>query len=501
MDKIKLLYAKNLITRTTATVRQKLCFVALVKNLAYVKCVEVVWAGEDGVWQTLPAAYHGSVDQEREYWVAQAEFALGAQDPLPGNVQFALRYRVSDLEYWDKSSTAPYSIQADSGIVVGRNTPLINAGLERPLAGNERVFPLTVAVDRKLDAEKVTVHWTNDRWKTAHQSPCHFSLNYWDTALLSAARNPNHYGCQVWDGSLKIDESFRVEYKISCETKQKIFWDDNFGQNYILQRRPLKVMILNLHCYQEENQDYKLSQIAKAIAQEDVDIVCLQEVAELWNDGKGDWETNTARIINERLPSPYYLVADWSHLGFDRYREGVAILSRLPIERHGAKYVSSSADPHSIHSRKVVMAQIRVPYIGLINVFSSHLSWWDDGFPEQFENLRHWAAREHTSAVMATMLGGDFNIKAGSKGYQHVVDTHEYDDQYLAANSPKLFRTIFRLGDSPWRHRLEKDHRIDYVFLRKGSDLCVTSGRVLFTDQDYGTVSDHSGYLMTFEPA
>jgi maltose 6'-phosphate phosphatase len=33
----------------------------------------------------------------------------------------------------------------------------------------------------------------------------------------------------------------------------------------------------------------------------DVDLVCLQEVAELWNNGKGDWQTNGARIINQRL--------------------------------------------------------------------------------------------------------------------------------------------------------------------------------------------------------
>jgi maltose 6'-phosphate phosphatase len=151
-------------------------------------------------------------------------------------------------------------------------------------------------------------------------------------------------------------------------------------------------MILNLHCCQEENQDDKLSRIARAIDEQEVDIVCLQEVAELWNDGKGDWQTNTARIINERLKSPYHLVTDWSHLGFDRYREGVAVLSRYPIEKHQAKIRLGSRDPYSIHSRKVVMAQVRVPYVGLINVFSSHLSWWEDGFAEQFENLRQWAA-------------------------------------------------------------------------------------------------------------
>ena len=49
----------------------------------------------------------------------------------------------------------------------------------------------------------------------------------------------------------------------------------------------LRVLILNLHCYQEDNQDHKLSQIARAINDCDVDVVCLQEVAELWNNGHG----------------------------------------------------------------------------------------------------------------------------------------------------------------------------------------------------------------------
>jgi maltose 6'-phosphate phosphatase len=255
-----------------------------------------------------------------------------------------------------------------------------------------------------------------------------------------------------------------------------------------------------LHCYQEENQDYKFSQIAKAINELDIDIICLQEVAELWNDGKGDDETNSSRIINDSLTKPFHLYTDWSHLGFDKYREGVAILSRYPIFKHGSKYVSDSHDVHSIHSRKVVMAQIEIPYMGHINVFSAHLSWWEDGFAEQFKRLRDWAADEQTETVKATLLCGDFNIAAGSKGYRLVVDAHEYEDQFLAANSQGVFEKIFRVNDPYWQNYLADDYRIDYIFLNKHSDFCVTSGQVLFTDQDYGRVSDHCGYLMTFEP-
>ena len=165
-----------------------------------------------------------------------------------------------------------------------------------------------------------------------------------------------------------------------------------------------------------------------------------------------------------------------------------------------SKYVSNSHSAYSIHSRKVVMAQVHVPCMGLINFFSAHLSWWDDGFPEQFKRLSKWAADNQTGDVSGTMLCGDFNITAGSEGYNLVVKSNEYDDQFLAANSHGVFEKIFKVNDPYWQHYLADDYRIDYIFMNKASDLRITSGRVLFTEEDYGRVSDHCGYFMTFEP-
>lgn len=146
------------------------------------------------------------------------------------------------------------------------------------------------------------------------------------------------------------------------------------------------------------------------------------------------------------------------------------------------------------------MAQVHVPYMGLINFFSAHLSWWDDGFPEQFKKLSKWAADNRTEDVSGTMLCGDFNIAAGSEGYNLVVKSNEYDDQFLAANSHGVFEKIFKVNDPYWQHYLAEDYRIDYIFMNKTSDLRIISGRVLFTEEDYGRVSDHCGYFMIFEP-
>jgi maltose 6'-phosphate phosphatase len=291
-----------------------------------------------------------------------------------------------------------------------------------------------------------------------------------------------------------------VQYSIACHHNDEIIWDNNFGKNHSHAHESLKVMILNLHCYQEDNQDYKLAQIAKAIDELNADLVCFQEVAEQWNNGAGDWQTNSARRINELLDAPYHIYTDWSHLGFDIYREGVAILSKYPFIAQESRYVSNDNDPYSIHSRKVVMTQVSVPYIGLLNVFSAHLSWWEDGFKQQFESLSDWARHKHDSQVAGTLLCGDFNVATGSQGYRLVIDGNEYEDQYLSAIMQPAGIQSLLVNDAYWRHQQANDYRIDYIFMNKASELYATSARVLFTDQDYGRVSDHCGYFMTFEP-
>jgi maltose 6'-phosphate phosphatase len=139
-----------------------------------------------------------------------------------------------------------------------------------------------------------------------------------------------------------------------------------------------------------------------------------------------------------------------------------------------------------------------VPSYGRVNVFSAHLSWWNDGFAQQFVNLRDWARDAHTRHVKATLLGGDFNSEAGSRGYELVLDSGEYDDGFLAATRPHAFAEIFRRRAHNWRDQLRDDHRIDYVFVRRASDLRAESAREVFTERDFGRVSDHIGYMVTF---
>jgi len=499
MNKIKLLYVENIIFKKAKKIQQKLTFFFALENIAYDKQLEIHWMGEDKIWHTLPAHYHSLSGNGKEYWSASINLYLTEELSLPGNIEFNIRYQVLAQTYFLDNNGANYLSEADSGISLIDRPSLQNIGFKNKLPAGQKSIYVVAAIKQSFNAKKVTIHWTTDDWKTSRKTACHFTRQHWPKVLGSHARNPNQYGTQIWTGKIHHAELFKLKYAISCENREQTVWDNNEGYNYSFQREQLKVLILNLHCYQEENQSEKFSLIAKAIDELNIDIACFQEVAEDWNNGQGDWRSNSVNIINERLNKPYHIHNNWSHLGFDRYREGVAILSRYPLSEHDALYVSDSHDIYDINSRKVVTARVFVPFIGYIQVYSVHLSWLEGGFSEQFQRLSAWAEHKQDDMIKASLLCGDFNIAAGSTGYQQVVDLNVYEDQYLAVNKQGVFNQAFKVHDAQWQDLLADDYRIDYIFMNKHSELKAISASVIFTEQDYGRVSDHCGYLMTFE--
>jgi maltose 6'-phosphate phosphatase len=495
---IELLYASSLISRRQQTPTQRLTFVALVENLAYEKTVEVRWRGEGGDWQTLTAVFAAHAGGDREVWRAEVEADLTEERSLPGNVQFALHARQNDRDHWANNDGRNYAIEADAGVLLGARHPVAHVDYSARLEAEQRVLPVSVAVQGR--AAQVVVEWSVDGWKTRQRTRCTLARRHWDQREQSNARNPNQYAVGLWTARLRIRDAFRVEYAFVAEIDGRQQWDNCGGLNYSAKRDNFKVLILNLHCYQEQDQLAKLATIAQAIRELNIDVVCLQEVAEHWNDGAGDWRSNTARIIHEQLPQPFHLAADWSHRGFDRYREGVAILSRHPFMRTEARYVSAGQDVYDIHSRKVLMGQIHAPGVGVVNLFSAHLSWWENGFRQQFDALRAWADRRHTRTVAATLIGGDFNVKTGSEGYAHIVATSDYEDQYLRVRNQRTFDAVFRTRAEEWQSQVANDGRIDFIFMKRGGKLRPIAAQRLFTGDGYQRVSDHEGYLVTFEP-
>ena len=499
MHSVQFIYVKNIVSRTVNGTFQEISFAVRVQDVGFGKRVAIHWCGEDREWRETPAEFRCALDDGFEVWVAELAIPLTTDSAIPGNIQFAACLEKDGERHWDSRFGSNYRSDADSGVIVFEPVDVRVVGCGPLLPPGLVSLPLEVAVRRETGPEEVVVHWTVDGWATRHQAQAYFRRDHWDRSLGSNARNPNRYGWEVWAARIPLQHAYRVEFAVECRTRSGIIWDNHGGRNYRASRGTLRAMALNLHTYQEADQLRKFAQVARAIRELKVDLVCLQEVGEHWNNGEGDWASNAARLINSHLPEPYHLHTDWSHLGFDRYREGVAILSRHPFAYVDAGYVSDSQDPFDIHARKIVMAQVRVPDIGPINVFSAHLSWPSDGFYPQFERLQRWAAEKQTPEVAATLVCGDFNIAAGSEAYRHIVDTGEFEDQYLKIASPGVFQRVFRERQGDAMRLLEHDGRIDYLWLRNGSRLRAIRAEELFTPARYGRVSDHTAYLVEFE--
>ena len=279
MKAIQLLHTENTITRHQQRVCQELVFVILIENIAFEKLVQVHWAGEDKVWHTLQATYCSSAGKNQEIWRAQATLDPSEGARLQGDVEFALHYRVLGMDFWDKAGSYNYLSAAACGLLLGQSTRLLNIDFNPLLSEAQRYHPVSVAVRRSHRPRRVYTHWTADNWRSTHIAPCFLAMLQEDHRR-GIAGGPFLYGTSTWVTQIEAGNAFRIEYAIACEMQNRTIWDNNFGRNYVARRRRLKILTLNLHCYQEEDQDAKLSQIAKAINDLDIDIVCLQEVAE-----------------------------------------------------------------------------------------------------------------------------------------------------------------------------------------------------------------------------
>ena len=275
MKAVQLLQAVNTISRYKNQLQQELAFVMLIENLAPHKVVEVYWTGEGRGWHILRAEFLSSNGPNREIWRAQATFNASDDELLPGDIEFALRYCVQGKIYWDNNTSSNYFLNADSGVMLEQSLPLLHVEFNPALQEGQRNYPVLVAARHSLQSSRVFIHWTTDNWRNTQVTPCFFNRMHWDRQGRSRARNPNRYDTSVWSGQIKIDDVFRVQYAIGCETPSRTIWDNNFGHNYIARRRRLKILTLNLHCYQEENQEAKFSNIARAINDLDIDVVCL----------------------------------------------------------------------------------------------------------------------------------------------------------------------------------------------------------------------------------
>ncbi|MDV2684622.1 endonuclease/exonuclease/phosphatase family protein [Alkalihalophilus lindianensis] len=263
----------------------------------------------------------------------------------------------------------------------------------------------------------------------------------------------------------------------------------------------MKLLTLNVHAWQEDQQDAKINELAQAIYEEQYDVIAIQEVSQhrdaelIDGDVKAD---NYGYVLLEKLTSlggdHYKMVWAPSHYGYEVYEEGLALLTRHPIVDFSHFYVTKSKEMTNWKARTIVHAKIDVN--GFIsNFYSCHLGWWEDTEEparEQMEKLLN-----HLPSNERVYLMGDFNNHADLRGEGYdFLSQNGFLDTYQLAQEKDSGVTVE--GKIAGWDQNKQDLRIDLILTNQPT--VVSTSNVVFNGKNRSIVSDHYGVEVTVSP-
>ena len=255
----------------------------------------------------------------------------------------------------------------------------------------------------------------------------------------------------------------------------------------------MRLLTLNCHAWQEENQIEKIQHLAAVIKEKQYDVIALQEVMQLIDpetDEKIKADNYAVVLLNELLKlgvSDYRFVWDMAHIGFDVYEEGLAILTKCEIKNAQSFLVTQSQEIGNFRTRRIVgleMVYNQKP----VAVYSCHLGWWHDEiepFKYQWERLHEEMREDRLSLLL-----GDFNNNANirGEGYDYLM-RYGLWDTYILAKEKDMGATV--QGEIAGWQGNQLDLRIDLILASE--KLEVQSSKVIFNGVYKEVVSDHYG--------
>lgn len=256
----------------------------------------------------------------------------------------------------------------------------------------------------------------------------------------------------------------------------------------------MKLLTLNVHAWLEDNQAEKIAILAQTIVEKGYDVIALQEVNQLMTTPavtqalkQDNYGVILLRQINRQVEQKYSLFWSNSHIGYDKYDEGIAFLTRLPVYEVDPFYCSQHQRLDSILSRKIL--GLTVEYQNqLIDCYSCHINLPDCEGENQLDNIRNIVERSQSENLKILM--GDFNTDAISnpQAYRQIKSLGLLDSYELAEQKDSGI-TVEKAIDGWQSHSEEK--RLDYIFLNQAKR--VLSSQVIFNGKNKPVVSDHFG--------
>ena len=226
----------------------------------------------------------------------------------------------------------------------------------------------------------------------------------------------------------------------------------------------MKLLTINVHAWIEENQLEKIDILARTIAENDYDVVAMQEVNQImtspvvYSDIREDnYGWILLNKIAEYTDTVYYYHWSNSHIGYGIYDEGIGILTKHELKNTDDFYCTRPHTVRSISSRKIISAEIE--YKGHeMEFYSCHMNLPTNKDENMIDNIQTVLNRNKDNVIKVLM--GDFNTDAISK------NIHGWDND---------------MGKK----------RIDYIFIDR--KVKVLKSTVIFNGINKPVISDHFG--------
>lgn len=270
----------------------------------------------------------------------------------------------------------------------------------------------------------------------------------------------------------------------------------------------MKILTLNTHSWIEEAPIEKFELLLDHLFTEDYDVIALQEVNQRLDAPCIKFPTtfcqvehqvslradNFAYCLVQRLREKglsYYFGWQMSHIGYDLFEEGNAILAKKPFIAE-AITVSPQVDPHDYRTRVNLVATFVTS--SPKKIASCHFSWWETktkGFAVEWEHFVQRCVSNSRDLIVC----GDFNNPALSEGYQQILESETLRDSYQLAKTKQGEATILKKIDG-WEQNTTP-LRIDYIFVPDKT--VVTRYQRVLDGEHSPIVSDHFGIQIELE--